>query len=91
MLLINLILTELIICLFGIPMDLVATVQGGWWMGEGLCIATGFILTVLGIVQEDAEQMVPSPLLTHYNQSANTSTVKFCSITPIVQKYINVN
>ena len=72
-------------------MDLVATVQGGWWMGEDLCIATGFILTVLGIVKEEAETMAPAPLLTHENQSANTSTVKLCSVIPIVQKYINVN
>ena len=53
MLLINLIFTELFICLFGIPMDLVATVHGGWWMGEDLCIATGFILTILGIVKKE--------------------------------------
>ena len=48
MLLINLIFTELFICLFGIPVDLIATMQGGWVMGKGLCVATGFILTVLG-------------------------------------------
>ena len=48
MLLMNLILTELGVCLYGIPVDLVATMQGGWGMGEGLCTATGFILTVLG-------------------------------------------
>ena len=59
MLLINLILTELIICLFGIPMDLVATVHGGWWMGEELCVATGFILTVLGKVQKGAGKWLP--------------------------------
>ena len=59
MLLINLIFTELLICLFGIPMDLVATVQGGWWMGEVLCIATGFFLTVLGIVKKEMEKMAP--------------------------------
>ena len=48
MLLMNLILTELGVCLYGIPVDLVATMQGGWGMGEGLCTATGFILTLLG-------------------------------------------
>ena len=74
MLLINLIFTELFICLFGIPMDLVATVHGGWWMGEGLCVATGFILTLLGIVQEGAEKNGPLPSL---SQSNHTSTVKF--------------
>ena len=48
MLLMNLILTELAVCLYGIPVDLVATMQEGWVMGEGLCTATGFILTLLG-------------------------------------------
>ena len=48
MLLMNLILTELLICLYGIPVDLMASMQGGWVMGRGLCIVTGFILTVLG-------------------------------------------
>ena len=48
MLLLNLILTELLICLYGIPVDLVASLQGGWVMGRELCVATGFALTVLG-------------------------------------------
>ena len=48
MLLLNLILTELMICLYGIPVDFLATLQGGWIMGKELCVATGFILTVLG-------------------------------------------
>ena len=55
-------------------MDLVATVQGGWWMEEDLCVATGFILTLLGIVQEGAEKNGPLPSL---SQSKHTSTVKF--------------
>ena len=46
--LVNLVLTELLVSLYGIPVDLVAALQGGWFMGEKLCIITGFILTLLG-------------------------------------------
>ena len=41
-------MTELLVSLYGIPVDLVAALQGGWFMGEKLCIITGFILTLLG-------------------------------------------
>ena len=44
----NLILAELLVSLYGIPVDFVASAQGGWKMGPGLCKATGFILTTLG-------------------------------------------
>ena len=40
--------TELLVCVYGIPVDLVAALQGGWFMGEKLCVITGFILTLLG-------------------------------------------
>ena len=44
----NLVLTELLVCLYGIPVDMVASMQSGWVMGQKICVATGFILTVLG-------------------------------------------
>ena len=44
----NLVVTELLVCVYGIPVDLVAALQGGWFMGEKLCVITGFILTLLG-------------------------------------------
>ena len=44
----NLVMAELLICLFGIPVDFVASLQGGWNMGQTMCSLTGFILTVLG-------------------------------------------
>jgi hypothetical protein len=44
----NLILAELLVSLYGIPVDFTASAQGGWKMGSGLCKATGFILTTLG-------------------------------------------
>ena len=43
-------LTELLVCLYGIPVDMVASMQGGWKMGQKMCVATGFILTVLGML-----------------------------------------
>jgi hypothetical protein len=48
LLLMNLILAELLVSLYGIPVDFLASLQGGWKMGPTLCKATGFILTTLG-------------------------------------------
>ena len=50
-LLVNLILTELLVCLYGFPVDFLASWQEGWKMGRSLCISTGFILTVLGLLR----------------------------------------
>ena len=44
----NLILAELMVSLFGIPVDFLASWQRGWKMGLRLCKAPGFILTTLG-------------------------------------------
>ena len=44
----NLILAELVIALYGVPVDFVAAVNRGWVVGEELCFATGFILTLMG-------------------------------------------
>ena len=48
LLLMNLILTELLVSLIGIPVDAAASAQGGWNMGATLCITVGFMLTTLG-------------------------------------------
>ena len=45
----NLILTEMLVSLFGIPVDALASAQGGWNMGATLCITVGFVLTTLGM------------------------------------------
>ena len=45
----NLVLGEFLISVFGIPVDFVASAQHGWKMGKEFCIATGFILTLLGM------------------------------------------
>ena len=49
--LMNLILGELLVSLYGIPVDFLASWQGGWKMGSALCQATGFILTSLGMMR----------------------------------------
>ena len=48
LLLMNLILTELLVSLIGIPVDAAASAQGGWNMGATFCITVGFMLTTLG-------------------------------------------
>ena len=47
MLIMNLMVTELIVSAYGIPIAAVASAQKGWKMGETFCKASGFILTVL--------------------------------------------
>ena len=44
----NLIMTELLVSLIGIPVDALASAQGGWNMGATLCRTVGFLLTTLG-------------------------------------------
>ena len=41
-------ISDLLIAVFGVPMDFTAALQFGWKMGEGLCVFTGFVLTFLG-------------------------------------------
>ena len=48
MLLMNLILAEMMVVLFGIPVDAIASFQHGWKMGETMCQVVGFTLTTLG-------------------------------------------
>jgi len=49
-LLMNLIIAESLITMYGLPVDFMATYHFGWKMGEKLCKATGFILTTSGEV-----------------------------------------
>ena len=42
-------ISELIMSLYGVPVDLVAAAQLGWKMGEEMCLVTGFLLTFLGM------------------------------------------
>ena len=48
MLLISINVSELLISLYGIPVDFVASIQLGWKLGESFCQLTGFLLTFLG-------------------------------------------
>ena len=45
-LLMNMIFAELIMALFGIPVNFTAAIQHGWKLGETLCHAHGFFLTL---------------------------------------------
>ena len=48
LLLMNLICCELLVSVFGIPVDTVAALQHGWDMGPAFCSLVGFTLTTLG-------------------------------------------
>ena len=48
LLILNLMVTELIVSAYGIPIAAVASAQKGWKMGAIFCKASGFILTLLG-------------------------------------------
>ena len=44
----NMIISELVIAGYGIPVDFTASYMRGWKLGKPLCQATGFILTTSG-------------------------------------------
>ena len=44
----NLMCVDMIISLYGIPIDINAALSYGWKMGKGMCYASGFILTLSG-------------------------------------------
>ena len=44
----NLIVAELIMALFGIPINFTASVMHGWKLGKMMCDIFGFILTLSG-------------------------------------------
>ena len=44
----NMILAELIMALYGIPIDFTSSLLHGWKMGRHMCYATGFLLTLSG-------------------------------------------
>ena len=45
-LLMNMIFAELIMALFGVPVNFTAAIQHGWTLGETWCHAHGFFLTL---------------------------------------------
>ena len=45
-LLMNMIFAELIMALFGVPVNFTAAIQHGWKLGETFCHAHGFLLTL---------------------------------------------
>ena len=47
----NLIFTELIMAIYGLPVDFIAAYTNGWEMGKEMCEATGFILSASGLTK----------------------------------------
>ena len=45
----NITFSELIMSVFGVPVDFTASLQLGWKLGEEFCQVTGFLLTLLGM------------------------------------------
>ena len=45
----NITVSELIMSVYGVPVDFVAAFQLGWKLGKEFCLVTGFILTLLGM------------------------------------------
>ena len=44
----NMVVAEMLIASYGLPVDFAATYTYGWKLGKEFCIATGFILTTSG-------------------------------------------
>ena len=42
------VVAELIMAIYGIPIDITSSVLHGWKMGRNMCYATGFLLTLSG-------------------------------------------
>merc|ERR1739838_532440 len=49
LLLMNLLMGELLVAFYGIPLDFLSAARGGWEWGKQVCQATGFLLTMLGM------------------------------------------
>ena len=44
----NMVIAELGIASYGLPVDFLASINFGWKGGKELCLATGFLLTTFG-------------------------------------------
>ena len=44
----NMILAELIMAVYGIPIDFASSIAHGWKMGKSMCNVTGFAVTLSG-------------------------------------------
>lgn len=46
----NMVVAEMMIASYGLPVDFIATINYGWKLGKPMCMATGFILTTSGLL-----------------------------------------
>ena len=77
-LLMNMIFAELVMVLFGVPVNFIASIQHGWKMGETVCDVFGFLLTLEGeseILTSTSEKEFESQLK-HLTSTQNVLAVK---------------
>ena len=77
-LLMNMIFAELVMVLFGVPVNFIASIQHGWKMGKTVCDVFGFLLTLEGeseILTSTSEKEFESQLK-HLTSTQNSLTVK---------------
>ena len=44
----NMIFAEMIMALYGVPVDFVSSLMHGWKLGKNMCYVTGFLVTLSG-------------------------------------------
>ena len=44
----NMIFAEMIMALYGVPVDFVSSLMHGWKLGRNMCYVTGFLVTLSG-------------------------------------------
>ena len=71
-LLMNMITAELIMALFGIPLNFVASIQHGWKMGKTACEVSGFLLTLEGKSEILTSNLDSSRSISFINSYVNT-------------------
>ena len=77
-LLMNMIFAELVMVLFGVPVNFIASIQHGWKMGKTVCDVFGFLLTLEGeseILTSTSEKEFESQLK-HLTSTQNVLAVK---------------
>ena len=77
-LLMNMIFAELVMVLFGVPVNFIASIQHGWKMGKTVCDVFGFLLTLEGeseILTSTSEKEFESQLK-HLTSTQNSLAVK---------------
>ena len=86
-LLVNLALTELLTGLYGIPVDMAASLMAGWKLGRASCVLTGFLLTFLG--NTDSSLNLSSKLQLIHSICLTGMNSVLCLVTIAAFRYIS--